>query len=100
MKTHPMKLVTIVTESLIRDPLVQLLGDMGAHGWTLRDVQGSGSQGERLGDIAEFGNIKVEVIVPPAVAEQLLDRLQREFFPRCAMVAYTSDIQVLRPAKF
>jgi nitrogen regulatory protein PII len=95
-----MKLVTIVTESLIREPLVDVLTELGAHGWTSREVQGSGAQGDRPGDIAEFGNVKVEVIVPPAVADALLDRLHREFFPRCAMIAYVSDIEVLRPGKF
>ena len=100
MKTHPMKLVTIICEALAREPVKKLLADAGAHGWTMFDVAGSGAQGERAGDIQEFGNIQVEVIVQPAVADRLLERLHREFFSRFAMVAYTSDIQVLRREKF
>ncbi len=95
-----MKLVTIICEALARDPVTRLLAEVGAHGYTLFSVEGEGARGTRPGDIVEFGNIQVEVVVPPANAEQLLARLHSEFFPLFAMIAYSSDIQVLRPAKF
>lgn len=100
MNTHPMKLVTIVCEALARIPMQQVLTEVGANGWTLFDVAGSGAQGERVGDIQEFGNIQIEVIVRPEVADQLLEHLHRDFFPRFAMVAYTTDVMVLRAGKF
>jgi nitrogen regulatory protein P-II 2 len=100
MNTHPMKLVTVICEALAREHLTRLLSDIGAHGYTLFPVEGEGSQGRRPGDIAEFANIQVQVVMQPAVAEQLLTRLQTEFFPRFAMIAYATDIQVLRPHKF
>lgn len=100
MNTHPMKRVTVIGEALAREPLRRLIAESGAHGYTLFPVEGQGSQGRRPGDIQEFGNIQVEVIVPPDVAARLLERLEREFFPRFAMVAYESDIRVLRSGKF
>jgi nitrogen regulatory protein PII len=100
MKLHPMKLVTVVCEALAREALVRLLADVGAHGYTLFPVEGMGAQGRRTDDIREFGNIQVEVIVPADVAETLLGRLEKEFFPRYTMVAFESDIRVLRPQKF
>jgi len=95
-----MKLVTIVCEALAREPLTALLHEVGAHGYTLFTVEGSGAKGPRLGDIQEFANIQVEVIVPPGVAGQILGRLEKDFFPRYATVAYESDVRVLRPHKF
>ena len=100
MNLHPMKLVTIIGEALAREPLKQLLDEVGAHGYTLFAVEGAGSQGSRSADIQEFANIQVEVIVPPVVAEKLLHRLAAEFFPRFAMVAYETDVRVLRREKF
>ena len=100
MNTYPMKLVTIVCEALAREPLTALLHAVGAHGYTLFTVEGNGAKGARLADIQEFANIQVEVIVPPAAAEQLLARLEQDFFPRYAMVAYESDVRVVRPQKF
>ncbi len=100
MNTHAMKLVTIICEKLAREPLTRLLREEGAHGWTLWEVEGCGTQGTRGGDIPEFTNIQVEAIVPPAVAEAILARLEREYFRRFAMVAFESDIRVVRRDKF
>lgn len=100
MNTHPMKLVTIVCEALARERLALLLHEVGAHGYTLVTVEGSGSHGHRAADIEEFANIKVEVVLQPPAAGELLQRLEREFFPRYAIIAYESDVRVLRRQKF
>jgi len=95
-----MKLVTVICEALARQPLKKLLAEVGAHGCTLFPVEGDGNQGRRTADIQEFANIQVEVIVPPAVAEKLMARREQEFFSKFAMVAYETDIRVLRREKF
>ena len=100
MNTHPMKLVTIVCEAHAREAVTKLLRESGAHGWTLFAVEGDGSQGKRPADIPEFSNIQIEVIVKPEVANVLLECLGREFFPRYAMIAFESDVRVLRQEKF
>ena len=100
MNTHPMKLVTIICEALAREPLTRLLKEVGAHGFTLFEVEGLGARGSRVADIAEFANIQVEVVAQPAVAERLLARLEKDFFPRFAMIAYETDVRVLRADKF
>lgn len=100
MNTHPMKLVTVICEALAGEPLRKLLTETGAHGYTLFAVEGDGSQGRRTADIQEFANIQLEVIVPPTVANRMLARLEKEFFPKFAMVAYETDIRVLRREKF
>jgi nitrogen regulatory protein P-II 2 len=100
MKTHPMKLVTIITEALARAPVEELLHQVGAHGFTLFGVEGQGVTGERSADITEYANIQIQVVVPPAVCEQLLERLMVDFFPRYAIIAFESDVRVCRPEKF
>jgi nitrogen regulatory protein PII len=100
MNTHSMKLVTIVCEALAREPLTGLLDEVGANGYTLCTVEGTGARGHRAADIEEFANIRLEVIAQPAVAEKLLARLERDFFSRYAMIAYESDVRVLRREKF
>jgi nitrogen regulatory protein P-II 2 len=95
-----MKLVTIVCEAYAREAVTSVLRQVGAHGYTLFQVEGDGSHGERPADIREFANIQVEVILQPAAAQQLLERLHRDCFPRYAMIAFESDVRVLRPQKF
>jgi nitrogen regulatory protein P-II 2 len=100
MNLHPTKLVTIICEALAREPVTRLLDEVGAHGYTLFTVEGRGAKGDRLGDIQEFANIQIDAIVQEKVATRLLERLEREFFPRYAMIAYEKDVRVLRRDKF
>jgi nitrogen regulatory protein P-II 2 len=95
-----MKLVTIVCEALAREAIERLLARVGAHGFTVFAVEGRGDKGARLGEMEGFANVQFEVIVPPAVASRLLESMEDEFFPRYAMVAYETDIHVVRPQKF
>ena len=60
----------------------------------------SSDLGERPGDIVEFSNIQIEVVVPPAVSERLMAQLERELFPQFAMIAYESEVRVIRNWKF
>lgn len=100
MTLHPMKLVTIICEALARSHVTALLDAIGAHGYTLFPVEGVGAQGSRVADIEEFGNIQIEVVLTSEPALQLMSRLEQEFFSRFAMIAYLSDIQVIRSQKF
>lgn len=100
MAASAIKLVTIICEALARDAVTRLLRDVGAHGYTLFDVEGSGAKGERTSEMVELANIQVEVIVPPAVCERLMAALEKDFFPRYAIVAYETDVRVRRSSKF
>ena len=100
MKLHAMKLVTIICEALARSAVTELLHEIGAHGYTLFPVEGVGAQGSRVADIEEFANIQIEVLLPPERALELLSRLEQDFFSRFAMIAYSTDIEVIRSHKF
>ena len=100
MNLHPMKLVTIICESVLEERIVELLRECGAHGHTAFDVRGSGRQGKRSADLVESGNVQIEVIVKSSVATAVLERLHQEFFAAYAMVAYESEVHVMRPEKF
>ena len=100
MNTHPMKLVTIVSEAYALDPVKTLLREVGAHGWTHFPVEGAGAGGERAGEMKEFANVQIEVVLSPDAAGELLARLREDFFPRYGMIAFESDVRVLRAGKF
>lgn len=100
MTLYPMKLVTIICEAVLEERVVEFLRCAGAHGHTAFPVRGSGNQGDRSADISETGNVQVQVIVKPAVAERILGKLQAELFADYAIVAYESEVHVLRPEKF
>jgi nitrogen regulatory protein P-II 2 len=100
MNLHPMKLITIVCEAHAQDAVTRLLRETGAHGWTSFAVEGDGSQGKRPADIREYANVQIEVVMQPESSERLLETLGRDYFPRYAMIAFESDVRVLRAGKF
>jgi nitrogen regulatory protein P-II 2 len=99
MNTHTLTLLTIVAETLLKDRLIHEVRQAGAKGFTITEVSGEGSRQRRVSEILG-DNIKVEVITKREVAESILDVLQRDFFPRYAVVAYMSEVQVVRENKY
>ena len=100
MLTTPTKLVTIVAESVLQDRLVRLVLKEGASGYTLSACSGEGSRGLRSTTPIGGQNVRIEVVTGPEVAERILGRLQAEFFPHYAVVAWLTDAAVVRGAKF
>ncbi len=99
MQTEGLVLVTVVAEAVVEHRLVRDVVASGAHGWTVCDARGQGSRGVRA-DEFEGANIRLETLVSPAVADRVLEVLARDYFPRYAVVAWTTPAQVVRPAKY
>ncbi len=95
-----MKLITIVCEAYALESVKSLLRDAGAHGWTHFPVEGAGAGGERAGETKEFANVQIEVVLQPEPAQAVLERVEKELFPRYGMIAFESDVRVIRSAKF
>ena len=95
-----MKLVTIVCEAYALEAVKKLLREVGAHGHTHFPVEGDGAGGERAGEMKEFANVQIEVVLTPEAAGTLLARLAAELFPRYGMIAFEADVRVLRAGKF
>ena len=99
MQTEALVLVTVVAEAVVEHRLVRDLAAVGAHGWTICDARGQGSRGVRA-DEFEGSNIRLETLVAAEVADLFLDVLARDYFPRYAVVAWTTPANVVRPAKY
>ena len=64
-------LVAIVCEAVLQNRLIKLLITLGVSGYTIVPVQGAGSHGKRIGDMAGYNtNIEVKTIVSPEVSNQ------------------------------
>jgi len=98
--THPMKLVTIITEAVIERELTHELETLGARGYTITEARGLGAQGHRTSSWEQNANIRVEVICDSVVALRIVKQLRQRYYPDYAMVVYLADIEVLRPDKF
>ncbi|TAE77424.1 MAG: transcriptional regulator [Verrucomicrobia bacterium] len=94
-----LKKVTIVAESLLRPQLLKLLSAQGATGHTITLAEGSGSRGVRASEW-EGRNIQIDTIVDQATADALMREIAARFFDHFAVIAYASDVEVLRGEKF
>ena len=91
--------ITIVAEKFLKDPIVKLIREEGASGYTLHAVEGEGSRGINASDW-EGRNAQIETIVSAKVAESILERLGEEYLENYAVIAYISEVTVLRRGKF
>ena len=100
MHTEKRTLLTVFTEASIEQLLVRDMDRMGVRGYTISDARGKGSRGVRDASWDEARNIRIEVICARQQAEELLTHLQARYYSNYAMVAYFSEVEVLRPGKF
>ena len=88
-------LVTMIGEAVLQDRLIQLLSKLGVSGYTIAPVQGAGSHGRRMGDIAGYNtNIEVKTIVTSELSEQLLEDL-KPLQATYALIAFRQVIEGL-----
>lgn len=99
-QTGKCTLLTIFTESTLEHVLIKDMDRLGIRGYTISDARGKGSRGVRDAAWDESKNIRVEVLCARQQAETLLAHLQQRYYSNYAMVAYLSEVEVLRPEKF
>lgn len=99
MKTTSLKLVTIVAEPVLEARLTQELRALGASGVTVTESRGQGSRGMRASDIPGTG-VRLEAVVGPDVADKVVEHVAAAYFPRYAVIAWVSDVQVVRGDKY
>jgi len=99
MDTTAMRLLTIVAEEILRERLLDEIRKAGAKGFTLTEVTGEGSRHRRVGDVLG-GNSKLDVLASLGVVERLLSVLASDYFPRYAVIAYVTDVGVVRGERY
>lgn len=99
MQTITLTKVTIIAEAILRERLIEVVLDAGATGYTCSHAEGEGSRHIRSGDLPGE-NIRIETIVSEPVADRLLARLSTEYFPHFALIAYLSEVRVIRGEKY
>jgi nitrogen regulatory protein PII len=99
MELRELTLVTIITERLLRDEIIDRLKETGVSGYTLSDTTGEGSRGIRASDW-EGKNVKIEVIANHDMATKIIRQISNEYFENYAVAAYTQKVNVVRGEKY
>ncbi|MGQ9550651.1 MAG: P-II family nitrogen regulator [Roseiflexus sp.] len=99
MKLTTVRLVTIIAEPVLKDRLIHDIQVLGVHGYTISEVHGEGTRGIHASQW-QGGNIKIETLVSSETADRLMEAMAVRYFPNYAVIAYVTDVQVVRSDKF
>lgn len=94
MNTPNRLLLTIVCEAVLEPLLEEELPPLGVTGYTITDARGLGSHGRRSGAWRKEGNIRVDILCDPALAERVAEHLRREYEANYGLLIFSSSVQV------
>jgi nitrogen regulatory protein PII len=97
--TAKARVVTVVASSEYVERIVGALQNLGARGFTQMQVSGRGLHGPRTRSALDSGNIRLETIVTPAVAEKILDHIAREY-AGFEIIGFAYDVDAVPRAHF
>jgi len=106
MTFYKAKKIVIVAEKILTTKICDIIDQNGAHGYTVVPAGGKGEHHthytpERASVVADFANVKIEVIVNnKSTAERIATRILEECFVNYSGIVYLQDAEILRPAKF
>lgn len=102
---HKATQISVVTEKVFEEQILELLEQEGAKGYTIFEGGGNGSfhlhQNQHLSLVDEFKIVKIEIIVlEPEQADRIAYRLMEECFTEQPGIVSLSEVQVFRAQKF
>ncbi len=91
----PAILLTIIGETVLKDAIINLLKSYDVSGYTITQVQGEGSHGKRMGDMAGYNtNLEIKTILSLEVSDAILQSI-KEYQGKHALIAFRSHVEAL-----
>ena len=100
MDTHPRKMLVVIAESALEKRLVRDARSCGAHGYTIADVRGGGTGGDREARWEADRSIEMKVVCEAEVAQRLAEHLIATYGEHYGLTLFVSEVGVFRPGKF
>ena len=90
----PKTLLTIISETVMEDTLIDEIMSLGAKCYTISDARGRGSHGVRSGKWSASGNIRIEVVGDAELCTRIVTRLQAAYEENYGLMMYTSVVEI------
>lgn len=94
MPAQAMMLLTILSEAVLEDILIDEIMALGAKGYTISEARGRGTHGVRSGKWTAGGNIRIDVIGDAALCVRIVERLQAAYERDYGLLMYTCPIEL------
>lgn len=90
----PMQRVTVIVDARLENQLLKRFEKLGAKGYTIVECRGRGEH-EIIEDLLSgAGRVRIETIVPPKVATDIMAYLHEPQFANDALTACVENVQV------
>lgn len=99
MNLNPIQLITIISLDVLEERLIEDIKALGVKGYTVSEAHGEGLS-LRRDDNWEGRNIRIEILASPELTEKIFSLLQKDYFPKYKMIAFSHEVNVLRKEKF
>ncbi|HRG46344.1 MAG TPA: hypothetical protein PLX69_05020 [Leptospiraceae bacterium] len=99
MNLHTIQLITIISVDVLEARLIGDIKALGVKGYTVSEAHGEGLS-LRRDDNWEGRNIRIEILASLELTEKIFNLLQKEYFPKYKMIAFSHEVNVLRKEKF
>ena len=92
---QPAVLLTVIAETVLKDAILHMFKSYSVSGYTMNQVQGEGSHGQRLGDMAGYNtNIEIKAIVSQEVSDSILWSI-KDYKGKQAIMAFRQNVEAL-----
>jgi nitrogen regulatory protein PII len=85
------KLVTIITAFEARDLVLQAFADLGVRKYSVVNVEGMGTHGERRSGITMTRNLMYMVVASEGLAARVLQWVERVLIMQVSSIAFSTD---------
>jgi hypothetical protein len=80
---------------VLKDAIVKLFKSNNVSGYTINQVQGEGSHGQRMGDMASYNtNIEIKTLVSKDVSDSIL-RSIKDYQGKHALIVFRQNVETL-----
>jgi nitrogen regulatory protein PII len=99
MHLQPLKLITLITEQVLREQIARKILELGATGYTWSEVQGVGPRGTRR-DAVEGNNIQIKIVCSAEIADAILTWFSRTYVDHYACIAWVIEVSVVHGERY
>lgn len=90
----PKILLTIISETVLEDKLIDEIMSLGAKGYTITEARGRGTHGLRSGKWSASGNIRIEVVGDDELCSRIVTHLHVTYEENYGLLMYTSAVEL------
>jgi hypothetical protein len=94
MTAQPKTLLTIITEGVLENSLIDDFKRLGVIGYTISEARGLGTHGLRTGNWRKDGNIRVDIVADSDQCARIVDQLRADYDRDYGLLMYSCPVDL------